>query len=390
MKRYIIKTFLIISVILIFILCYLLPVFFTDIKLIGDENITLNYGEKYSESGYIAKSFGRNISKDLKIENNIQDEVGEYNVKYSYQTLFYVFFKERKIKIEDLEKPKIELKGKEIYELEEGSEYKEPGYTAVDNKDGNITKKVKVEGKVDSNKVGDYKLRYIISDKSNNTNEITRTVKITKKKVEPPVVQTQQQTYYPTTNANEEAFRKIVMVGDSNTRNMYSNGYIAGNRTWAIPCLHATTMLYSELYVYQPYQKINLLDAVSKFKPEKMIINFGSFSTAWISESEFLTNANLIIQKIKALSPGTQIMLISIYPITQYGPNINEFSQDTINYFNRKIYEIAQKNGLKYFDVQTVLKNNAGYGNTSYYTGDGYHLNSNGHRVVKEYIKANM
>ena len=83
-------------------------------------------------------------------------------------------------------------------------------------------------------------------------------------------------------------------------------------------------------------------------------------------------------------------MLISIYPITQYGPNINEFSQDTINYFNRKIYEIAQKNGLKYFDVQTVLKNNAGYGNTSYYTGDGYHLNSNGHRVVKEYIKANM
>ena len=390
MKRCIIKTFLIISVILIFIVCYSLPIFFTDIKLIGDDKITLNYGEKYSESGYIATSFGRNISKDIKIENNIKDNVGEYKIKYSYQTLFYIFSKERKIKIKDLEKPKIELKGKEIYELEEGSTYKEPGYTAVDNKDGNITKNVKIEGKIDPSKVGEYKLRYIISDKSNNKNEVIRTIKITKKKEKPQPVQQKPQTYYPTTNVNEDQFRKIVMVGDSNTRNMYSNGYLTANKTWAIPCLHATTMLYSQLYVYQPYEKINLLDAVSKYKPEKMIINFGTFSTAWISESEFLTNANLIIQKIKTISPGTQIMLISIYPITQYGPNINDFSQDTINYFNKKIYEIAQKNGLKYFDVQTVLKNNAGYANVSYYTGDGYHLNSNGHRVVKEYIKANM
>ena len=43
----------------------------------------------------------------------------------------------------------------------------------------------------------------------------------------------------------------------------------------------------------------SLLDAVSEYKPEILILSLGTFSTAWISEDVFLENANSIIEQIK-------------------------------------------------------------------------------------------
>ena len=37
---------------------------------------------------------------------------------------------------------------------------------------------------------------------------------------------------------------------------------------------------------------MKLLDAVEKYKPEKMILNFGVFSTTWIKEEVFIEKAN--------------------------------------------------------------------------------------------------
>ena len=41
---------------------------------------------------------------------------------------------------------------------------------------------------------------------------------------------------------------------------------------------------------------MKLIDAVSKYKPNIMILNFGTFSTEWISETTFISKANLMIE----------------------------------------------------------------------------------------------
>ena len=51
------------------------------------------------------------------------------------------------------------------------------------------------------------------------------------------------------------------------------------------------------------------------------------------------------------------------------------------------ILEMANKHGLKFLDVQEVLKDETGYGNPDYFVQDGFHLTYLGHSVVKEYIK---
>lgn len=52
------------------------------------------------------------------------------------------------------------------------------GVTAIDNKDGDITGKIKVEGTVDINKVGQYTLTYTVSDTAGNETKIVRTITV--------------------------------------------------------------------------------------------------------------------------------------------------------------------------------------------------------------------
>ena len=87
----------------------------------------------------------------------------------------------RKIIEVDEEKPKIELEGSgTVYADFEGT-YKEPGYKAVDNCDGDITNQVEVKGNVDTSKIGRYQLTYSVKDKIGNMEEVTRTVIVSKR-----------------------------------------------------------------------------------------------------------------------------------------------------------------------------------------------------------------
>lgn len=76
---------------------------------------------------------------------------------------------------EDKEKPQIVLTGGEVIYLNYGAEYVEPGYSASDNCDGDLTDKVVVTGNV-YNAVGTYYLTYGVKDSSMNEITTTRTV----------------------------------------------------------------------------------------------------------------------------------------------------------------------------------------------------------------------
>ena len=393
-RRLKVKRIVIIGIILIVVLLIVLsPFIFVNIKLIGNEKIELDYGEKYSEPGFKAYMFNKEITNKIKVKNNIKESVGNYEVIYSYKFLIYNIKRTRKIVVSDLTGPNITLKGDKELSVTIDTKYEEPGYEAIDKLDGDLTENVKVTDNIDITKLGDYEVIYEIKDKAGNLSKEIRKVKV--EKLKPTQMSIKDYTldgWYDsvklkeTKNYGNEYFNKITMVGDSNTMNMYLNGYLNGLKAWAIPCLHAESMHSIEINLYGLGIKMKLLDAVEKYKPEIMILNFGTFSTSWISEETFVEKANAMIEQIKEKSPNTKIILISIYPIKK-GYNINEFQQDIINKYNFLILEMADKHGLKYLDVQEVLKGDDGYGKEEYFVDDKFHLTLLGHSTVKEYIK---
>ena len=95
----------------------------------------------------------------------------------------------REIPLRDMVLPEILLEGGEDYVITLGTRYEEPGYTAMDNVDGDVTAMVQVEGEVDWLTAGTYPITYTVSDSCENQTVVTRNVEV--------VTQPWQDTVHP-------------------------------------------------------------------------------------------------------------------------------------------------------------------------------------------------
>lgn len=79
------KIILVTIIPIIILLIILSPFIFINIKLIGDNIVKLDYGEKYSEPGFKAYMFNKEITDEIKVKNNVKEDVGKYKITYSYK-----------------------------------------------------------------------------------------------------------------------------------------------------------------------------------------------------------------------------------------------------------------------------------------------------------------
>lgn len=93
--------------------------------------------------------------------------------------------------------PQIQLSGDQIYKLKVSIPFVEPGYTAYDDVDGDLTHLVTVEGEVDSLHPGEYQLVYTVADSELNEAQEIRTV-IVEAVSRPNVVWPEHKTIYLT------------------------------------------------------------------------------------------------------------------------------------------------------------------------------------------------
>lgn len=132
---------------------------------------------EYQEEGFSASD---NYDGDItdKVNRVVKDGIVTYTVLDSSGNETVVT---RKIVYKDVVPPTISLLGTPSIYILQGSEYKDPGITASDDVDGDITSNVKTEGNVDTNTIGSYSLTYTVSDSSGNSASATRQVNVYQK-----------------------------------------------------------------------------------------------------------------------------------------------------------------------------------------------------------------
>ena len=142
------------------------------LELSGEGPIDMEIGGGYTEIGYTAEdALGTDLTDSVK--TSVEDDVLIYTVS---DTLGNTTSATRDINYVDTTPPEIILTdGNEIH-LEAGVDYVEPGYAAIDNADGDVTKNVQVSGSVEKYKLGTYNITYTVSDSNGNTGTITRKV----------------------------------------------------------------------------------------------------------------------------------------------------------------------------------------------------------------------
>ena len=134
-------------------------------------------GEAYEEEGYSAYDH---------YDGNITDRVSvrEENGFVIYTAMDSSGNKtsvRRKIRYYDPTPPMLTLLGSHTIYIDAGSEYQEPGFTAVDNADGDVTARVSAEGEVNRYLSGTYTIHYSVADSNGNHSSAERTVVVVPK-----------------------------------------------------------------------------------------------------------------------------------------------------------------------------------------------------------------
>lgn len=155
-----------------------------EITLEGGDEYTQSYAKEYEEPGFKAiDNYEGDITDKVEIQKENIDEnnfVITYKVKDSSGNECE---KSRKVKIIDDVPPEISLKGNANTTVYLGKKYEENGASATDEKDGDLTNVIQIEGTVDTSKEGEYTITYKVADNSGNESTKNRIVTVKKEPV---------------------------------------------------------------------------------------------------------------------------------------------------------------------------------------------------------------
>ncbi len=146
-----------------------------EMTMDGPGELTLEYGQDFQDRGVHAQGRGNILyaqGKDVavRVHGKVNTQkLGDYQL--TYRARFMNVWKEMKrvIHVVDTEAPVITLKENLEQVTQPGQTYREEGFTAVDNHDGDIT------GRVERREQGD-QIIYTVTDSSGNTAQAVRTI----------------------------------------------------------------------------------------------------------------------------------------------------------------------------------------------------------------------
>ena len=153
------------------------------ITLLGDTTVTIEVGTTYTDSGATAAdNYDGDLTSSIAIVNNVDTStVGTYTVTYNVSDTSgnAAVSVTRTVNVVDTTAPVITLLGDNPMTIEVGTTFTDPGATASDAGDGDLTSSIVVSGSVDTSTIGTYTLTYDVSDTSGNpADSVTRTVNV--------------------------------------------------------------------------------------------------------------------------------------------------------------------------------------------------------------------
>ena len=149
------------------------------ITLVQGNNIACDKGGDFVEPGFSAvDECDGDLTSKVTVSGTVDEKTyGTYVLTYTVaDSSGNIAEVKRTVQIADLNKPVITLNGEVKTYIKVGTAYTDPGFTASDNIDGDITSKVSVSGGVDTSRMGINTVTYTVADSFGNTTTATRKV----------------------------------------------------------------------------------------------------------------------------------------------------------------------------------------------------------------------
>lgn len=386
--------------IILFVICMAIYKMVTHNDFVVNlKTTTFEIGEEYTND-FTATYKGEDVTDKVKVTHNIySNAVGKYQVVFSYTVQNKEYKVTKTIEIKDETKPDITLKSGDTIMVVLGDKYNEPGYTAIDDYDGDVTSNVKVSGEVNTNKEGTYTLKYTVTDSSGNKAVVKRKVTVTTNSPLTMSLKDFDLTGYftdvllpETKDAGEEYTDKFIFVGDSTALYYVMNKVITGKQLWHKEGVSLETIFTQTIYINHIDSKLTLVDAMEKNKPAKILLSLGTNSASTMEIDYFIQKYEELLKDIMEVSPNTLILVQSIFPVAasldDAGKGLNN---DKINKMNYRLLELCSKLDIPFLNTAEALKDENGQLKNGYYRTstkeNGVHLSEEGNKVAMQYFK---
>lgn len=369
-----------ISMILLSFLIYLNKDFKVEMK----SNV-INVGDDIEDS-FTATFRGYDVTKDVKIKSNVYDTKHD-----TYQLTFSYFYGKREyevtkdVEIKDIISPEIILRGGNEYLLKINDNYVEPGYTAIDNYDSNVTDKVTVSGEINNTKVGTYNIVYSVKDSSDNKSEVIRKIHVLEKL--PNEMSESEFTLkglYEKTILKEKkpitdkTMQLYTYIGDKNIALYSTYGLIDIKNIWYNPELKLSNISDTPIIIDGDNTNKPLFDNIVLEKPRAVILYFGL--EGYSNIDEFIKDyTNLVINLKNRLN--SRIIVMSVNTVSSKS-NISVKNINTANYYLAKM---CNENNVSFMYANESLTRNE-----DNFLSDGRTLSKKGMTTIYNYIKSHI
>jgi hypothetical protein len=358
-------------------------------------NNSINVNENY-ETIFEASFKGKDITRYVTHESKIDiTKIGTYKVFFYYEDDTKKYEVVKKIKVRDLEPPEIDLIGGKNITIIVGENFKDPGYKAIDNYDGDITNKVKISGDLDTEIIGEYTLTYVVSDNSNNKTSVNRKIKvINSSPITMSIKEFTLDGLFEDTilkegvDMGEKYTDNIIFAGDSIALYYVMNKLIDGKRLWHRESMDPEKALTNNIYINHLESGMTFKEAFQQYQPNMVIMTLGTNSISTIKVDYFVENYKKLIKDILQVSPNTKLIIQSIPPVDSYfDAEQRPINNTKINTFNYYIARMCSELGVKFLNSASAMKDENGQCKKGYCRSDGIHPTLLGNQQLMKYAQ---
>lgn len=186
---------------------------------------------------------------------------------------------------------------------------------------------------------------------------------------------------------DEDFFENDLFIGDSITTGYSGYGILNEKNIFAKIGLNPLTALDTE--VSTVYGDVLLSDAVSQAAPKRAYIMLGSNGIEWLACSNMLEAISDIADTIHDSSPETQVICLTIPPVTKEYDNSNEELEvmNKIRDYNTRLAQLCDDKEITCIDITTMLEDNEGYFVYYYAETDGVHFKPTAYKMILSKIE---
>ena len=175
-----------------------------------------------------------------------------------------------------------------------------------------------------------------------------------------------------------------IFLGDSRTVAMVSYGFVSDENVLAkVGISHQAVM--STTFVQNSGKQYTIAQYLKSHKAPVIYIGYGVNGMNG-NEEQYEKLYKEVVDKIMDLAPDSEIVLMAIWPVNDYGAYKNTVRNEWVNKYNDFLKTLAEYEGIFYLDVDTILRDSDGQIKGEYDAGDGLHYRACAYTAILEYI----